>query len=74
MTKPEGLSLQILLQPKDWERTSVPFTGIPRLTLQLQLGLTDFIRKTEAVMTFSRCFVFAESLRMPEHFQALLRK
>ena len=74
MTKPEGLSLLTPLQPKDLERTSVPFTDIPRRTLQLQLGLTGFIRKTEAVMTFLRCFVFAESQKMPEHFQALLRK
>lgn len=74
MTKPEGLSLQILLQPKDWERTSVPFTGIPRLTLQLPPGLTGFIRKTEEIMSVSKYFVFAESRKMPEHFQVLLRK
>ena len=74
MTKPEGLSLLTPLQPKDLERIRGHFTGIPRLTLQLPPGQTDFIRKTEEIMSVSRCFVFAESLRMPEHFQALLRK
>ena len=74
MTKPEGLSLLTPLQPKDLERIRGHFTGIPRLTLQLQPGQTGFIRKTEEIMSVSRCFVFAESLKMPEHFQALLRK